>query len=153
MLTSFNILHLAEVELVYKSKVSPSDRPKITTSGDAYQILKQVWDSNSLELCEEFKILLLNRAHKILGIYNHSKGGVAGTIADPKLIFVAALKANASGVILAHNHPSGNLQPSQSDIDLTKKCKEAGKLLDIQVLDHIILTTEKYYSMSDEGIV
>lgn len=153
MTTSFNLSNIAEVELLYKSKVNPSERPKISTSSDAYQILKQAWDPNSLELCEEFKILLLNRAHKILGIYNHSKGGVSGTIADPKLIFVTALKANASGVILAHNHPSGNLQPSQSDIDLTKKCKEAGKFLDIQVLDHIILTTEKYYSMTDEGII
>jgi DNA repair protein RadC len=153
MTTSFNLSNIAEVELLYKSKVNPSDRPKISTSSDAYQILKQAWDPNSLELCEEFKILLLNRAHKILGIYNHSKGGVSGTIADPKLIFVTALKANASGVILAHNHPSGNLQPSQSDIDLTKKCKEAGKFLDIQILDHIILTTEKYYSMTDEGII
>jgi len=148
-----NIQHLAEVELIYKTKVKPSDRLKISASSDAYSIFSQTWDTNTIELCEEFKILLLNRAHKVLGILNLSKGGVSGTVADPKLIFVAAIKANASGIILAHNHPSGNLQPSQADIDLTKKCKEGGRLLEIQVLDHIILTTEKYYSMADEGML
>jgi DNA repair protein RadC len=150
---SINISYIAEVELVYKTNVRPSDRVKVTTSKDAYDVLLQSWDSNTLELCEEFKILLLNRANKILGLFRLSKGGVSGTVADPKLIFAAALKANASSIILAYNHPSGNLQPSQSDIDLTKKCKEAGRLLEIQVLDHMILTTERYYSFADEGII
>lgn len=153
MINTFNILHLAEVELIYKTKVRPSDRPKISSSRDAYKILIEAWDLDTLELREEFKILLLNRANKVLGLFSLSKGGVAGTVADPKLIFTAALKANASGVILAHNHPSGNLQPSQSDLDLTKKCKEAGKFLEIGVLDHLIITSEKYYSMADEGII
>lgn len=145
--------HLAEVQLSYKTKVRPSDRPQISGSSDAYSLLIQSWDFNTIELCEEFKVLFLNRANKVLGIFNLSKGGVAGTVADPKLIFVAALKANASGIILAHNHPSGNPQPSQADIDLTKKCKEGGRLLEVQVLDHLILTTEKYFSMADEGVM
>lgn len=153
MIGSFNIQHLAEVELVYKTKVRPGDRLKVSTSKDAYEVLIQAWDSNTLELREEFKILLLNRASKVLGLFNLSKGGVSGTVADPKLIFAAALKANASSIILAHNHPSGNLQPSQADLDLTRKCKEAGRFLEIQVLDHLILTTESYYSMADEGII
>jgi DNA repair protein RadC len=153
MTGSINISHIAEVELVYKTNVRPSDRLKVTTSRDAYDVLLQSWDPNTLELCEEFKILFLNRANKILGLFKLSKGGVSGTVADPKLIFAAALKANASSIILAHNHPSGNLQPSQSDLDLTKKCKEAGKFLEIQVLDHLILTSERYYSMADEGII
>src|SRR3990170_6054261 len=93
-----------------------------------------------LELQEEFKIMLLNRYNKVIGIFTVSSGGIAGTVADPKLIFGCALKAAASGIILAHNHPSGNLTASQADIDLTRKFKEAGKLLDIQVLDHIIIT-------------
>ena len=79
--------------------------------------------------------------------------GVAATIADPKLIFGAAIKANACGIIVAHNHPSGNLRPSNSDIDLTKKLKQGGKLLEIDVLDHIIVTKEGYFSMTDEGII
>jgi DNA repair protein RadC len=152
MLNSSSIQQIAEVELVYKSVVRPSERLKVTSSKDAYQALIQSWDFNTLELCEEFKILFLNRANKILGLFNLSKGGVAGTVADPKLIFAAALKANASGIILSHNHPSGNLNPSQPDLDLTRKCKEAGKLLEIQVLDHLIITSEGYYSMADEGI-
>jgi len=153
MTTEFNIHQLAEIELVYKTKVKPSDRPKVSTSSDTYKILIQTWDENSIELREEFKVLFLNRACKVLGLYNLSKGGVTGTVADPRLIFAAALKANATSIILAHNHPSGNLQPSQSDITLTKQCKEIGKILDIQVLDHVIVTTEKYYSMADEGII
>ncbi len=153
MSSEFNIHHLAEVELVYRTQVKPSTRPTVTTSSDAYKILIQAWDLDSLELCEEFKILLLNKGCKVLGLCNLSKGGVTGTVADPKLIFVAALKANATSVILAHNHPSGNLQPSRSDIELTKKCKEVGKLLDIEVLDHLIITSERYYSMADDGVV
>ena len=82
-----------------------------------------------------------------------STGGVSGTVADPKLIFAAAIKANACGIILAHNHPSGNLHPSQADIDLTKKMKEGGKLLEIQLLDHVIVTTEGYSSLADEGFI
>lgn len=153
MINSFKFQNCAEVELIYKTRVKPSDRPKVSTSHDAYAMLLNSWNSETLELHEEFKVLFLNRANKVLGLFILSKGGVSGTVADPKLIFSAALKANASGIILAHNHPSGNLQPSQSDIDLTRKCKEAGRVLEIQVLDHIILTTEKYYSMADEGIL
>ena len=143
---------VAEVQLVYKSKVKPSQRPKITSSRDAQQIFMSCWDDTKMELAEQFKVMLLNRAHKVLGVFELSSGGISGTVADPKLIFAAALKGVASGLILPHNHPSGNLQPSQSDIDLTRKVKEAGRLLEIQVLDHVILTTEGYYSFSDEGL-
>ncbi|WP_317168263.1 JAB domain-containing protein [Pontibacter pamirensis] len=102
---------------------------------------------------EQFKVMLLNRANKVLGIYETSTGGVAGTVADPKLIFVAALKACASSIVLCHNHPSGNLKPSAADLQLTKKIKQGGELLDIAVLDHIILTSESYYSLADEGLL
>ncbi len=106
-----------------------------------------------MELREEFKILLLNRANKVLGLVNISTGGVSGTVSDPKIIFASALKANASGIILAHNHPSGNLKPSEADLNLTNKVKKAGQLLEIAVLDHIILTSEQYFSMADEGMI
>ncbi|MBN8650570.1 MAG: JAB domain-containing protein [Cytophagales bacterium] len=144
---------VAEVQLVYKSKVKPSQRPKITSSRDAQQIFMSCWDESKLELAEQFKVMLLNRANKVLGIFELSTGGIGGTVADPKLIFAAALKGVASGIILAHNHPSGNLKPSQADIDLTRKLKEAGRFLEIQVLDHVILTTEGYYSFADEGLI
>ncbi|MBK7652160.1 MAG: JAB domain-containing protein [Flammeovirgaceae bacterium] len=128
---------VAEIQLSYKSTVKPSMRPKINRSKDAFDILRQSWDDSRLDLIEQFKVILTNRANKVLGIFEVSTGGIAGTVADPKLIFVAALKAGASGIILSHNHPSGNLNPSQADMDLTRKIKEGGKLLEISLLDHM----------------
>jgi DNA repair protein RadC len=143
---------VAEIQLSYKSIVPTSERPKITCSRDAYNILMESWDKNKLELLEQFKVLTLNRANRVTGIYEASQGGVAGTVADPKHIMVAALLNNASGIILAHSHPSGNLTPSQADMVLTKKLKEAGTFLELQVLDHLIVTPKGYYSFADEGI-
>jgi DNA repair protein RadC len=108
---------------------------------------------DTIELQEEFKVLLLNRANMILGIYNLSKGGVFGTIVDIKLLLAAAIKSNASSMIVAHNHPSGNLKPSVSDKRLTKKIKEGAKLLDVELLDHLIVTKLFYYSFSDDGLL
>lgn len=144
---------VAEIELVYRSKVKASERVKITSSRDVFQVLKRLWQEETVELREEFKVLFLNRANRVLGAYHLSSGGVCGTVVDPKLVFAAALRANACGVIVAHNHPSGNLQPSQADIDLTRKLKEAGRVLEIQLLDHLIYTVEGYYSMADEGLL
>jgi len=142
---------VAEVVLSYKSNVKPSERPKINSSKEAYELLYETWDRDRIEFQEQFKVLLLNRANRVLGICEISSGGISGTVADPKLIFATALKALASSILVAHNHPSGNLNPSQSDIDLTRKLKEGGKLLEIQMLDHLIVTTEGYYSFADEG--
>ncbi len=142
---------IAEIELVYRTNVKASQRPLVTSSGEVYQILRQCWDENKIEFVEQFKVLLLNRAGRALGIFEVSTGGVSGTVADPKLIFSAALKANASSLILAHNHPSGNTAPSAADRALTKKIKEAGEVLEIAVLDHVIVTTEGYRSLADEG--
>jgi DNA repair protein RadC len=144
---------VAEIQLTYRSNVKPSLRPKISTSKDAFEVLIKSWDIDKLEFVEQFKVLLTNRANKVLGIFEVSTGGITGTVADPKLIFVAALKSGATGLVLSHNHPSGNLQPSQADIELTKRIKEGGKLLDIQLLDHLIITSEGYCSFSDEGII
>src|SRR5690554_8038848 len=93
---------VAEIQLTYKTKVKPSQRPKITSSKEAYGILLDNWDEGKLEFVEQFKILLLNRANRVLGIYEVSTGGVSGTVADPKLVFAAAIKSNASAIILAH---------------------------------------------------
>ena len=143
----------SEVELIYKSKVKASQRPQINSSKDAYEVLLKCWDEGKIEFVEQFAILLLNRANKVLGVYKVSSGGVTGTVADPKQIFTAALKANACGLVLSHNHPSGNLKPSRQDEQLTSKIKEAGSFLDIKVLDHIIVTSEAYYSFADEGLL
>ncbi|WP_010602115.1 JAB domain-containing protein [Pedobacter agri] len=98
-------------------------------------------------------MILLNRQNRVLGLIDISTGGVSGTILDPKIIFSIALKANTSAIILCHNHPSGNIQPSQSDIRLTNQLKEGGKLLEILVWDHLIITNENYYSFADDGMM
>ena len=144
---------VAEIELVYKSKVKPSERPKITSTKDSYNLLLQTWDANKIEFVEQFKVVLMNRAHRVLGFYELSTGGVTGTVADLKLVFMAALKANACCLILSHNHPGGNPKPSHADETVTRKIYEAGKFLDIQVLDHVIITSEGYYSFADEGLL
>ncbi len=144
---------VSEIQLTYNPIVKPSQRPKIEQSLDAYTLLLNNWDLGKIDFIEQFKIMLLNRANKVLGIVDVSTGGVAGTVADPKVIFSAALKANSSVIILSHNHPSGNLKPSQADIDLTRKLIAAGNYLDINVIEHIILTSESYLSFADEGII
>jgi DNA repair protein RadC len=145
---------ISEVSLIYRSKVKASDRPQVKCSKDAYNIFMENWNSDIIEFVEEFKILLMNRSNSVLGILEISKGGISGTVTDVRLIFQAAIKGNASGIICAHNHPSGNLNPSESDTKLTQKIKEAGSLMDIQLLDHLILTTDdNYYSFADNGLL
>ena len=144
---------VAEVELVYKTKVKPSDRPKITSVKDCYQLLKELWNENTIEMQEEFKVMLLNRGNKVIGIYEASAGGLTGTVADPRLILAAAIKSLSVSIILSHNHPSGNLKPSRADEELTQKIKVAAAYHDIRMIDHIIITSEGYYSFADEGLL
>ena len=144
---------IAEVDLIYKPKVKASERPGIKTSKDAWTILQNNWDVNKIDFIEQFKVILLNRANKVLGILKASSGGVTGTLVDPKVVFVAALKANACGIIISHNHPSGNLKPSLKDQQITAKLKNGAELLDISLLDHLIITSEGYLSFADEGLL
>lgn len=144
---------VAEVELVYKTKVKASERPKISSSKDIYDVLRQIWDENKIEMVEEFKVIFLNRGNRVTGVYEASSGGITGTVADPRLILAAAIKSLAVSIILSHNHPSGNLKPSRADEELTLKIKEAAKYHDIRVIDHIIITSERYYSFADEGLL
>lgn len=123
---------------------------KVSGSKDAYNILKRLLvDLNH----EEFWILLLGQNNRVLGKELISKGGLTITVADPKIIFSAALRYSATSIMLAHNHPSGNLKPSKPDIDLTRQITAAGRLLDIKVLDHLIITDSGYYSFADEGVM
>ncbi len=147
------LYQVAEIELIYKSKVKASDRPKISSSKDAYDVLIQSWDKNKIEFVEQFKVLFLNRANKILGIYEVSTGGLSGTVADLRVIFVAALKANCCQIIISHNHPSGHLKPSRQDEELTQKIKHGGEFLEIKLLDHVIIAKENYFSFADEGLI
>lgn len=148
-----NLGQVAEIELTYKTRQKVTLLPKIITSQDAYKVLLDDWDIDKIEFVEQFKVLLLNRANRVLGVFIVSTGGVTSTIADPKIIFAAAIKSNASSIVLAHNHPSSNTEPSQEDINLTRKIKEGGDLLDIKVLDHVIVTLDSYYSFADEGML
>jgi DNA repair protein RadC len=142
---------VAALELGRRRKdIEQYEKPKITSSRDVFELLKsELTDIPH----EEFWILLLNRANRVIKKYQVSQGGVSGTVADPKIIFKVALEELASGIILAHNHPSGNLSASQADMDLTRKLKDAGKLLEIQVLDHLIVGGLKYFSFADEGLL
>jgi DNA repair protein RadC len=143
----------SEVELIYHSKVRPQDRPKIRNSRDTYKILLSHWNMDAIELLEEFKVLLLNKGSRVLGVYSLSKGGLSHTIVDPKLIFAAVLKAAACAIILAHNHPSGEVAPSAGDEALTKQLMAGAAYLDIKLLDHLIVTPERYYSFADQGLL
>ena len=140
---------VSALELGRRRKNStPQKKDKITCSKDAYELMKpDMLDNNH----EEFWILLLNKSNGVIKKVPVSSGGLSGTITDPKIIFKLALDNLASGMVLIHNHPSGNLKPSDADIRLTKNLKEAGKLLEIQVLDHLIFTDNGYYSFADEG--
>lgn len=142
---------LAEISITYKTTVKPSERQKIKTSAEAYNIIKQVYDPDTIEHHEQFFVVLLNRANHVLGFSRLSQGGTSGTVVDVRIVFQLALKTNACGIILSHNHPSGQLRPSEQDLSITRKIKEAAKLFDIAVLDHVIMTSENYYSLADNG--
>lgn len=141
---------IAALELGRRRKDSePEKRVKITDSQSAFDtIYPHLGDLNH----EEFWVIFLNRANAVIGKQNISKGGVSGTVVDPKVVFKIAVQFPASGIILAHNHPSGNLKPSQADHQLTRKLKDAGKALDIPVLDHLIIGERDYFSFVDEGV-
>lgn len=143
---------MSEVELSYKSKIKKEDRTKVSRSQDCMPLLRYVFDDNKIEYIESMAVLLLNRHNEVIGWAKISQGGTSGTVCDPKVVFQLALNTNASGIILCHNHPSGNLQASQSDIALSTKIKQGAKILDLQLLDHIIITAESHLSMADEGL-
>jgi DNA repair protein RadC len=125
---------------------------QVRSSQLAYDYISRVYDEATIGLYEEFMVLLLNRANRVLGCLKLSKGGLTGTVVDLRILYGTALKAMASGIIIAHNHPSGNLKPSDADRELTSQIKQAGKLLDITLIDHLILGTEgDYASFADKG--
>ena len=139
----------SEIKIVYTNKVRAVDRVKINRSEDAYELFQSHWDQDTIDLQEQFKCLLMNRNNQVLGIYHHSIGATTGVAVDVRLLLVAAIKANAVSIIIAHNHPSGNLSPSQNDLQLTRKLAKACKLLEVRLLDHLIITKEGYHSCAD----
>lgn len=140
---------VAAMELGRRRKLEQAkEKPKISGSSDVFDIMHPILADLPYE---EFWILLLNRANKVMSIQKISQGGVAGTVMDSKIIMKAAIDALASSIILCHNHPSGNLLPSTQDKNITQKVKEAGVIMDIPILDHIIVTETGFYSFADEG--
>lgn len=144
---------ITEIELIYRNKVRAADRPIVANASDAYDLLIDYWDMNKIELLEQFKILLLDRRSACLGIAEISTGGVTSCIVDPRIIFATALKARATKIILAHNHPSQGLLPSFGDMSLTQQLVAGGRLLEIEVADHIIVTPYRFYSFVNEGVM
>ncbi len=144
---------IEHVKLVYRNKTNPLDRPKVKNDRDVYNILREDWDNDTINLVEEFKLMALDRNLRVMSISTISKGGMSGTIADLKVIFSTALLCRAHRIIVAHNHPSGSTKPSEQDIQTTEKIKDAGALLDMPLDDHIIVTDTDYLSMSSEGYI
>ncbi len=141
---------VSEIEISYKPAIG--SKPEVTSSSDAYLILKEYYPENQIALKEYFVVMYLNQANRVIGVQKLSIGGLTSAIADVRLLFGTALKILATGLVISHNHPSGNNRPSLQDKNLTKQVKEAGKLFDIKLLDHLILTPyDQYTSMADIG--
>lgn len=139
-----------EIKISYK-RTNKDFLGKIEKSGDVADFMRQLF--NNVELQESFIVLYLNQAHKIMGYYKHTIGAINATIADVRLIMATALTSASVAMVISHNHPSGNTRPSEPDIQLTKKIKEAAKLFEINLLDQVIITKGSYYSFADEGML
>lgn len=126
---------------------------KISNSRESHSLITNYWNLDIIEMLEEVKVILLNKANKVLGIFDLSKGGICSSIIDVKIVLSIALKTLASGIIIVHNHPSGNLAPSKADIDITQKLKSACKIIEIVLLDHLIISKEDYFSFADDGLL
>jgi DNA repair protein RadC len=150
MVTKVKTYNSSMSEISLKFKKSDFQKVKITKSKDAVDVIRQFYHDD-ISIYESVFILLLNRANNTIGYAKISQGGTAGTVVDVKIVAKFAVDGLASGVIMAHNHPSGNTQPSKQDKDLTEQVKNGLKLLDVQLLDHIILTENDFYSLADEG--
>jgi DNA repair protein RadC len=142
---------VAEVELSYRNRVPNKDRKRIMDSYSAYKILRNNYSDDTIDYRETFKVLYMNQGCQVLGCFTISEGGITNTLADVRMILQGALLTNAVAMVLAHNHPSGSTRPSRQDDEITRKVVDAARLLDIKVADHIILTSEDFYSYNDEG--
>lgn len=151
--TQIDLLKITEIDIVYRNPVKATDRPFVRSPNDSYKIFMSVWDENKIGIIEEVKALFLNNVKACLGIADISSGGLKSTIVDPKVVFSLALKAGAQAIIIAHNHPSGLVQPSEQDIDTTNKISRIGCLLDICLLDHLIVTPDDYYSFAEHDLI
>ena len=142
---------LPEITLKYKN--GTQNKVKITSPEESAKVLRKMYDSDTLEYTESAIAVFLNRANNTIGWIKISQGGISSTIIDRRVLLAAALNCGASAIILSHNHPSGNSKPSHADIQMTKKINEACNIMDIQLLDHVIITEDSYHSMRNEGLI
>jgi DNA repair protein RadC len=140
-------------EITLQLRKGTIEKTQIQSSKDADILFRKIWDNDSLPIYESFIAIYLDRQNKSIAWYKVSQGGISGTVTDLRLIMSVGLKCLASGLLIAHNHPSGNLNPSESDSKITAKIKESGNLLDIQLLDHLIICDSDYYSFADNGLI
>jgi DNA repair protein RadC len=143
---------VSEVEITYKNKVKASDRVKITNSIHAINVLEPFYE-NYIDYKEVSFAIFLNKANHVLAVSKISEGGLCSTVIDQKILFQYALKVNAQSIIISHNHPSGNKTPSEADKKITNQMINAGLILEIKILDHLILTNEGYTSFAEEGLI
>ena len=143
--------NVSEIQVSYKTENTIDF--KIESSRETFGLVLNKWEADLIEMQEEVKVLLLNRNNKVLGIYSLAKGGITACVVDVRIILAVALKALATGIILIHNHPSGNLTPSKDDRKITEQLNASCKLLGISLLDHLIITKNDYFSFADEGIL
>jgi DNA repair protein RadC len=141
------------IELMYTSTRLTSKRPVVCNVADAYNLFLQHWDKSKFELIEQFKVLLLNQANIVIGIFELSSGGITSTVADLRIMFAAALLTGSSSVVLCHNHPSSSTEPSEADKVLTRKIRAAGRLMDIKILDHLIISKKGCFSFYEKGLL
>jgi DNA repair protein RadC len=143
-----------EISISYTQKIKNNNRQRLNSSVEVANYLRSLWNPDTISIYESFVVLMLNNSNRVNGFYTLSTGGINATFVDIRILFAIVLKSLSTGIILAHNHPSGNLNPSESDKNLTQKAIKAGKLFDIKTLDHIILTPENnYFSFADEGLI
>ena len=144
---------VAEISVSYRPAIA--NKPIIKSPLDAYVVLREFFSDDTIQLNERFMVMYLNKANRVLGVYPASVGGLTSTVVDLRLILSIALKILSPVLIICHNHPSGSLKPSQPDIELTQKIKQAANHLDITVHDHIIISGErgKYFSFADDGML
>lgn len=140
-------------EITLKLKKGEVLNCQIKKSSDCADLFRSIWDNDTLPIYETVIVIFINRCNNTIGWFKVSQGGLTGSVVDVRLILATALQCLASGIILAHNHPSGNVNPSEADISMTKKLKQSAEIMDINVLDHIILTEESYYSFADNSLL
>jgi DNA repair protein RadC len=146
-------MKLPQTKITVKTKKGDGITYQMKTSADAAQFFRTIFNADTIQWTEESAMITLNRANEVISVDKLSSGGTSGVIVDAKVVFTIALKLTGHSIILAHNHPSGNLKPSEQDIEITRKLRSGGDILDIRVLDHIILSDTGYLSMADEGYI